>query len=93
MPLTVENCPELLNEEMNMATQKTQRVRVIRPFYEKGEIRGVDSVVDQPVSVALELRQASKVAFVQSDTKIKQTTDVPQPIDGSLPARKADKAA
>lgn len=79
MPLTVENSPELLNEEVDMATQKTQRVKVTRAFYQGNEIRGVGSVLDIPASYAAELRHARKVEFVQSDTKLHKTDRIPAP--------------
>lgn len=84
MPLTVENSPELLNEEVNMATQKTQRVKVTRAFYHKNQVIGKDSIVDFSMSMATELRHANKVEFVQSDTKIKRNTDIPSPPDAAL---------
>ena len=85
MPLTVENTKALLNEEFDMATQKTQRVKVQRAFYHKGKTVGVSSVLDFPIPNAIELRTANKVTFVQSDTKLKKTQDVPAPPDASLP--------
>lgn len=85
MPLTVDNSRELLNGAIDMATQKTQRVKVTRAFYEKGQIRGPGSVLDLSASTAAELRHAKKVEFVQSDTKLARNSEVPLPADASVP--------
>ncbi len=87
MPLTVENSPELLNEEVDMATQRTQRVKVTRAFYQRSDIRGVGSVLDLPMSLAVELRHANKVAFVQSDTKLNKSTAILPPPVAKLPSK------
>lgn len=63
-----------------MAT-KTQRVRVSRAFYHKGEPYGRDSVLDLPLPTAIELRTANKVEFVQSDVKPNHVKDVAPPVD------------
>ena len=91
MPLTVENSPELLNEEVDMAIQKTQRVKVTRAFYQRSEIRGVGSVLDMPSSLANELRTAGKVEFVQADTKLEKSTKIPAPPDAKLPKKGSDE--
>ena len=88
MPLTVENSSGLLNEVVDMATQKTQRVRVVRAFLDKGTTRGVDGVYDFPSALAFELRSANKVEFVQSDTKLKESVKITPPVDARLPAKK-----
>ena len=56
-----------------MATKKQQRVRVLRAFWHKSEIVGVDSVIDLPIGTAAELRSARKVEDVQADTKLSKT--------------------
>jgi hypothetical protein len=93
MPLTVENSPELLNEEVDMATQRTQRVKVTRAFYQRSDIRGVGSVLDLPSSLATELRSANKVEFVQSDTKLNKSTAIKPPPDAKLPSKDAAGAS
>ena len=93
MPLTVENSPELLNEEVDMATQRTQRVKVTRAFYQKADIRGVGCVLDLPSSLAVELRHANKVEFVQSDTKLNKSTAISPPPRAKLPSKDAAGAS
>lgn len=92
MPLTVDNSKALLCEVVDMATQKTQRVKVTRAFYHKGEIVGVGSVLDLPVPVAFDLRTARKLEFVQADTKLTSNSEVAPPPDATPPAEK-EKAA
>jgi hypothetical protein len=78
-----------------MATQKTQRVKVTRAFYHKGEVLGAGSVLDLPVPIAFELRSAHKVEFVQADTKLQTNSNQPEPADATPPADKekaGDKA-
>lgn len=93
MPLTADNSTALLNEVLEMATQKTQRVQADRAFYHKGEPIGVGSVLDLPAPIAAELRSANKVSYVASDTKLKASKEVPAPADASLPAGKDDSKA
>jgi hypothetical protein len=53
-----------------MANQKTQRCIVIRAYRHKGETIGVGSVLDHVVPIAVELRTANKVSFVQADSAL-----------------------
>lgn len=75
-----------------MATQKTQRVKVTRAFYHKGEVQGAGSVLDLPTPQAFELRTAKKVEFVQADTKLVTSNQAAEPADATPPAEK-EKAA
>jgi hypothetical protein len=72
-----------------MATQKTQRVRVVRAFYQKGEPVGPGSVLDLPAPQAFELKSANKVVFVQADTKLTKNSEIPAPADATPPADKS----
>ncbi len=73
-----------------MANPKSaQRVEVLRPFMQNKKIVGIKSVLDLPTPVAIELRSANKVKFVQADTPLKDVETLDPPADGSLPGQEA----
>lgn len=73
---------------------KNQRVQLTRPFRRSGEDIGVGSVIDIDLPTAQELRNAKKVEFVASDTKLgvvpfKPKVRPPTPEDKQLAAIEA----
>jgi hypothetical protein len=69
-----------------------QRVRVTRGFRHKAEIVGPGSVLDLDKSIALELRSANKLEFVDPQTKLSESKDLPDP-NAVLAQRRANRAA
>lgn len=53
-----------------MATPRSQRCRVTRPYWYEGEPLGTGSVVDHKLADAIERRTAGQVDFVQADAKL-----------------------
>jgi hypothetical protein len=90
--LDLDNAAELTGEGTNMA-QKNQRVKVLRAFYHRGETLGKGSVATLPYAIAVELRSANRVEFVQADVKEVTHPEPTKPVVASQPAVAAVKAS
>lgn len=68
MPLTAAGSPLVGGAPAKGAPQPaTVKVRVLRAFLIKAEVQKVDTRLDLPRSLALELRSLNKVEFVKDE--------------------------